>query len=253
MAKRRDYQSIYDNTYQRQRRHFWWVVGLFLICVIVGGLGWWQWQAYQRRQLSNYPIQGVMINQDSGYLDFQQLANREKFVYLQATSGATYTDDAYGDNFSRSQGADIAVGVVHTFSFTSSAEQQYRHFRATVKEDSGTLPIMVAVAYCGKYNNDNHQMATQGQKLKMLVQKLTQHYSQGVIILATHQVLDQFVHPVLPALHYWVADGRLTGQGAQVKFIEYDANGTMTQNAQSHAVERAVFNGDRRTWQNFIH
>jgi len=111
MAKRRDYQPIYDNTYQRQRRHFWWGVGLFLICVIVGGLGWWQWQAYQRRQLSNYPIQGVVINQDSGYLDFQQLAKHEKFAYLQATSGATYTDDAYGDNFSRSQGADIAVGV----------------------------------------------------------------------------------------------------------------------------------------------
>ncbi|WP_203637412.1 GH25 family lysozyme [Levilactobacillus wangkuiensis] len=248
--KRTEYKPIYENTYRRRHhRRWWWSLGLLLV-VVIAVVGWSQWQAHQKRQLENYPVRGMTINQDSGYLDFQQLAKHTDFVYLQATSGATYTDDDFSDNYSRSQGADLKVGVAHTFSFTSSAARQYRHFHETVGQDTGTLPIMVAVSYYGKYNSSNTDMAAQGQKLKTLVSRL-KWYHQGVIIFANKQVLTQFVRPVLPSEDYWIAGGKLAGHDSQVKLIEYDADGSVTQNGQDQPVARSVFNGNRRVWAKY--
>jgi len=249
-VKRTEYKPIYENTYRRRHhRRWWWGLGLLLV-VVIAVVGWSQWQAHQKRQLANYPVRGMTINQDSGYLDFQQLAKHTDFVYLQATSGATYTDDDFSDNYSRSQGADLKVGVAHTFSFTSSAARQYRHFHETVGQDTGTLPIMVAVSYYGKYNSSNTDMAVQGQKLKTLVSRL-EWYHQGVIIFANKQVLNQFVRPVLPSEAYWIAGGKLAGHDSQVKLIEYEANGSVTQNGQDQPVARSVFNGNRRAWAKY--
>ncbi|MCH4123881.1 MAG: Lyzozyme M1 (1,4-beta-N-acetylmuramidase) [Levilactobacillus sp.] len=249
-VKRREVQPIYENTFHRRHHRRWWVLLGLIVVALIAGFGWTQWQAHQKRQLANYPIRGVTVNQDSGYLDYQQLAKHVQFVYLQATSGATYTDDDFSDNYSRSQGASVKVGVAHTFSFTTSANRQYRHFHTTVGQNTGTLPIMVAVNYYGKYNSSNVDMAKQGQKLKKLVSEL-EWYHQGVIILATQQVLTQFVRPVLPAQDYWVTGGKLAGHSAQVKLIAYDTDGSVTQNGQSLPVVRSVFNGNQHAWQKF--
>lgn len=253
-VKRRDYQPIYENTFRRHRR--WHRFGVLVIVLLVGWLGvwgWQQWQHYHQQQLAQFPVRGVSINQDSGYLDFQQLSKHHQFVYLQATSGATYSDDDFSNNYSRSQGASMKVGVCHTFSFTSSAEQQYAHFVAIVGSETGTLPIMINVAYYGQYNGDNRTMATQGQKLKQLVTKLQDTYQQGVIIQAKETVLTQFVRPVLPHQAEWVVDGKLQHYASPVKLIEYDATGRLTQSGQSQAVGLSVFNGTRQQWTTFSH
>lgn len=252
--KRRDYQPIYENTFRRHRR--WQRLRTFLLLVVLVGAGIFgvqQWQKYRQRRLADFPVHGVTVNQDSGYLDFQQLAKHRQFVYLQATSGATYTDDDFSNNFSRSQGASLAVGVSHTFSFSTSAARQYHHFVQQVGNQAGTLPIRISVAYYDKYNNDNPQMASQGQKLKQLVHDLEQKYQQGVIIYANENVLKQFVRPVLPQQAEWVADGRLRHYALPIKLIEYDPSGKLNQNNQSQSVAFSVFNGTQADWQQFSH
>ncbi|WP_203641079.1 GH25 family lysozyme [Levilactobacillus andaensis] len=249
--KRSDYQPIYENTFHRHHRRRWWALCALIIVLLVAGFGWFQWQAHQKQQLANYPVRGVIVNQDSGYLDFQQLAKHHQFVYLQATSGATYTDDDFSDNYSRSQGADIKVGVMHTFSFTTTAQHQFEHVVETVGTDSGSLPLAINVSYYGDYNSGNTTMAAQGQKLKRLVDLLQQHYQQGIVVLANRQVLNQFVKPVLPQQDYWIAGGHLVGHAAQIRFIEYDANASITQDGQEHAVAVSVFNGTHQAWTKY--
>ncbi len=252
-VKRKDYQPIYDNTFRHpHRRRRRWLIGLLVLVVLVAGVfGWEQWQQHQRAQLATYPVRGVTLNQDSGYVDFQQLSQKSSFVYLQATSGATYTDDDFSDNYSRCQGADIKVGVAHTFSFTSTGAQQYAHFKDTVGQDTGTLPIRVSVNYYDQYNNNNSGMASQGQKLKKLVTLLNSGYQQGVIIFANQTVMTQFVDPVLPNQAKWSAGGRLKSHGREVKFIEYNADGSLSQSNQSQPVSRSVFNGNKQDWESF--
>ncbi len=253
-VKRRDYQPIYDDTFRHphRRRRRWLIVLLVLVILGSGVFGWNQWQQYQREQLATYPIRGVTLNQDSGYVDFQQLSQKSAFVYLQATSGATYTDDDFSDNYSRCQGANIQVGVAHTFSFTSSASQQYAHFKDTVGQDTGTLPIRVSVNYYDQYNNNNASMASQGQKLKKLVNLFSSGYQQGVIIFANQTVMTQFVDPVLSSQAKWSAGGKLKSHGREVKFIEYNADGSLSQSNQSQPVSRSVFNGSKQDWKTFI-
>lgn len=250
--RRRDYQPIYEKRHRRQRR--WRRLGFLLLCGLVislGVWGWQTWQQYTQERLARYPIHGVTINQDSGYLDFQQLAKHNQFVYIQATSGATYSDNDFSNNYSRAQGAAVKVGVMHTFSFSSSARRQIHHFEQTVGQQSGTLPIMIAVSYYDQYNSSNQAMATQGQKLKTLVTALEKDYQQGVVIYANKTVLTQLVRPVLPNQDEWMADGHLGHYGSPVRLIEYNANGKLSQNGQSQAVGFTVFNGTKQQWAQF--
>ncbi|KRK96775.1 Lyzozyme M1 (1,4-beta-N-acetylmuramidase) [Levilactobacillus acidifarinae DSM 19394] len=251
-VKRQDYQPIYEKRRRRQRR--WRRLGALVLTLVVVGLGIWgwrTWQSYQQARLARYPIHGVTINQDSGYLDFQQLAKNNQFVYIQATSGATYSDNDFSNNYSRAQGAEIKVGVVHTFSFSTSASRQLHHFNQTVGRQTGTLPIMVAVSYYDQYNSSNQDMAAQGQKLKKIVTALETTYQQGVVIYANKTVLTQFVRPVLPNQDEWMADGHLGHYDSPVQLIEYNASGKLSQNGQSQAVGFTVFNGTQRQWTKF--
>lgn len=252
MVKRRDYQPIYIRAARRKRRwrHVGWFA-LLVVLVTLGIFGWQTWQENQQNQLNQYPVQGVTINQGSGYLDFQQLAKHHQFVYIQATSGATYSDNDFSNNYSRAQGADLKVGVMHTFSFTSSAQRQVAHFKQTVGQRTGGLPIMVAVSYYDQYNSSNRRMATQGQKLKRVITRLERTYHQGVVVYASRTVLAQFVRPVLPNQTEWVANGQLGHYGDRVALIEYDANGHLSQNGQSQAVGFTVFNGSHQQWVHF--
>ncbi len=57
---------------------------------------------------SGFSVQGVAINQTSGYVDYNNLAtNGIDFTYLRATSGVTFADDGYQASYDRAQGAHL--------------------------------------------------------------------------------------------------------------------------------------------------
>lgn len=93
--KRKDIQPIYAETYRRRKRTRKVVFGIFLLILVLGSIGYaWRW--HQKQILEKYPIRGVSINQNNGYIDFESLKNRGvRFVYIKATQGAAFTDDSF--------------------------------------------------------------------------------------------------------------------------------------------------------------
>jgi hypothetical protein len=99
----RELEPIYDDTFTRSSRHkqpkrhhyFGWVlIGVFVLALI----GFFGWHSHRQSALQNYPVRGVSVSQDDGYIDFHQLQSAKlKFVYLKGTSGASYLDDRFND------------------------------------------------------------------------------------------------------------------------------------------------------------
>ncbi|WP_237756443.1 GH25 family lysozyme [Lactiplantibacillus herbarum] len=208
MTKRQHYRPIYTRTrWARWRqRAVWLLVLLILMGSIWGGLIWVRWRSMAATR--GFNVRGVAVSQNDGYLDFAALQNDGlKFVYLHATQGASYTDDNFASNYQRVLGTSLGVGVVQTFSFSTSAEDQAAYFEKTVGDNVGNLPIAIQVQYYGDYTAKTVAVKQNQAKLRTLVNQLSQDYGRSCVVWSTPAVAQQLVTPVLKKTALWSDTG----------------------------------------------
>lgn len=180
-------RPIYSNTYDKRRK--WWLALIIAVLVLAAIAGsWWWLHRNPRPSAKRYPDLGVRVDQTFGTIDAAELKDHGvSFVYLKATQGASFVDDAFATNYSRA--AELQVGVYHYYSFDSSPQAQAQNFLAHVGSSTGTLPIGIYVTYYGDYAQDPPQPAKLAANLKQLIAALNDEYSNGVMLMGTPSVL----------------------------------------------------------------
>lgn len=162
-------EPIYETTFRKRNFRRGKIVGGIIVLVLLVTLGWWFIQDRQNQQLSHYPVKGVSLSQDDGYIDFHSLQKTGiQFTYLRASSGASYIDDRFANFYGQAQGTDLKIGVYHMYSFSSSAQSQYMNFKQAVKTDGGQLPIAIQIAFYDNYSAKTINVASQQAKLKKI-------------------------------------------------------------------------------------
>lgn len=252
--KRRRVEPIYTNTYQQLRnrsRRFRIIVLVLTLLIIIGG--WFGYQHYRKQQMSNFPVRGVSLTQDNGFVDFQQLQHQGyQFAYLRATSGATYTDDQFQSNYDRSQGTNLEMGVYHVYSYTTTAVAQYQNFVQEVGKRSGQLPLAIQISTYGDYSTTYLQRPAPQKRLARLISLLKQHYNKRIIIWTTPEIWRSLAHSSIAKNGSWLQTASIKSQNTQTRFIEYDSNATVKLNGQSQTVAASVFNGGQRRWNAWV-
>lgn len=230
------------------------LIVLFLILTLglIVYASYWAYQQNQKqrdRMLNDYPIHGVTINQDNGTIDFQQLQNQKiSYVYINATSGATYFDDSFNGNFNRAQGSSLAMGAIHTFSFSSSARRQFEFFQKKVGSNNGNLPICIDVNYYGKYKSNNVHWNKQGANIKKLMSLFANYYASPVIVRTSfkiYRILD--VHYIKES-HFWIADKIGKARQKNIDFIDFDDNRSFKIDGSEIQLDESFYNGNRQSW-----
>lgn len=252
--KRRDVQPIYSNTYQQMHRRYW--VTRFLIILAVTLLFfsvWLFWQHEKQVRLSRFPIHGVALNQQAGFVDFQQLANQHvAFVYLKATTGASYTDDQFQSGYDRAEGTRLKLGVDHFFSFSTTPTAQLDHFKKAVGPRLGDLPIAVQVDFYGDYTAQLVSKRHLGRRLLVFLNKLRLTTGHPVIVWCSQKVWQAVKVRGLGAYGRWVTDSNPGQISRRIRFIEYNPDGKMTINGQAQTVSLSVFNGTKVQWKQYL-
>lgn len=252
--KRRRIEPIYANTYQRLRRRSRWLrffMMLLIVLVIVGG--WLTYQHYRNQQLSNFPVRGVSLDQDNGFVDFQQLQHQNfQFAYLRATSGATYTDDQFQSSYDRALGSNLEIGIYHVYSYSTTPAAQFANFKSEVGNRLGKLPIAIQLTTYGDYNTSTLKQADTQKRLKTFIQLLTQHYHRSTVLWCNASVWQALSTSKLSMQTQWLADGSLAKQPNSIRFIEYAPQGKIRQSGQSQTVPISVFNGSQRQWNAWV-
>lgn len=250
--KRRDIQPIYAETYQRRKRTRRVGLGIFLvILVIISGFLLIRW--HENEQLKKYPIRGVTVNQNNGYIDFESLKNKGiSFVYLKATQGAAYTDDSFTSNFQRSQGSQLPIGVYHYFSFTSSPTAQFKNFVRQVKYNTGSLPICIQIQYYGSFNQSSIHWKKASKEVRYLSALLRNYYKRPVVISATKQIIKSLKLTANSKTQFWLTNGRIGKPNADATFIQADSKKDFRLDRQLVFLPMSVFNGNRSEWHRYV-
>ncbi|MEJ6399608.1 GH25 family lysozyme [Nicoliella lavandulae] len=227
---------------QRKQKVFRWLIIIIMILLGLSGLNWYR--NYQYRQLVNFDQRGVVVSQQNSYVDFISLANiGQKFVYIRASQGSLYTDDDFADNYQRSQGANLKVGVYHSFSFNSSATQQFDNFKSEVRQRIGTLPIAVQIN-----TNDVALSHEQVKSVHKFVKLILNTYHRRVLIWTSHGIYQQVRLKHQQTLFCSISN-HLSADQSGLK--TYNANQILSNDGQSQAFIQLVFIGDHHQWSKY--
>ncbi|GEP71787.1 hypothetical protein LRA02_06550 [Lentilactobacillus rapi] len=250
--KRRDIQPIYAETYRRRKATRKVLFGIFLLVVVIA-LGFFVVRSHEKHELEKYPIRGVTINQTNGYIDFESLkSDGISFVYLKATQGATFTDDSFQSNFERSQGSQLPVGVYHYFSFSSSPTAQFKNFVRAVQDNTGSLPICIAIQYYGTYGENSLQWKTVRKDVADLSDRLRAYYKRPIVISATRSIIDHLHVQATGKRQFWPTDAQIGKPNGDATFIQVNQKQDFKMDRQIVFLPMSVFNGGKGKWHRYL-
>lgn len=190
-----------------------------------------------------FAVQGVAINQTSGYVDYGNLAtNGIDFAYLRATTGTSFFDDGYQSSYSRAEAAKLKVGAIQVFDNSIDAADQTQYFISHVAGHVGELPIAVYVT--------NDQVATQASqsRLASVIRLLAAHYDKSVVIYTTPAVKKKLSGTIHQA-NYWLIEDDTRDRATDNQFIQYSEDHTIGTGLKAIKMPTSVFNGTRKQFE----
>ena len=91
-----------------------------------------------------YPIAGIDVSKHNGDIDFDQVRDDDyQFVYIKASEGMTYKDDAFDRNYRAARKAGLKVGAYHFFRKNRTGEEQASNLLSTIRGKELDLPLVI--------------------------------------------------------------------------------------------------------------
>ena len=81
-----------------------------------------------------YPVAGIDVSKHNGKIDFDQVRMDDyQFVFIKASEGKTYKDEAFDRNYRAAREADLKVGAYHFFRKNRTGREQADNLLGVVK------------------------------------------------------------------------------------------------------------------------
>jgi lysozyme len=179
-----------------RKRAFSWrtrIAALVLLLALgAGGWLWWQAQHWTPAR-EEFPVQGALIGAADGAADFKALrAIGARFVYLEASDGASARDPRFAANLSRVRDSGLSVGTVHVYDPCVSAERQAANFVTTVPRDSGLLPPAIALDKLADECSDSVSEAAVESELTTFLNQVEGHVGKPAVLKVSPEFEERY-------------------------------------------------------------
>ena len=91
-----------------------------------------------------YPVAGIDVSKHNGKIDFEKVAADDyQFVFIKASEGKTYRDEAFERNYQGARDAGLMVGAYHFFRKNRTGEEQAANLLSVIKGKPLDLPLVI--------------------------------------------------------------------------------------------------------------
>jgi GH25 family lysozyme M1 (1,4-beta-N-acetylmuramidase) len=160
------------------------------------------------------PIRGADVSRLDGDIDWGAAAQAIQFVYVRSTTGSSYVDPTFFDNWQGALQANLPRGAYHTFSFCASADDQASNIFNHVPVEPQDLPVAIDVEELPAYNPSlksevicAEDLGSVGfnAHLSALAKKIAVHYGKKPVIYAPPSVRNQISDDIVRTYPMWQA------------------------------------------------
>ena len=126
---------------------------------------------------------GIDVSKHNGVIRWNDVAKNKKikFVFIKATEGKSHVDSFYRNNLTEARKAGLKVGSYHFFTTSSSATEQFQHFKNVVHKSEQDLTPVLDVEEHGKNGCQWHGKQLQ-DSVRVFAELVKNHYGKYPII-----------------------------------------------------------------------
>lgn len=150
-----------------------------------------------------YEVKGLDVSHHQGSIDWEKVAgtNKYSFVFIKATEGHDFIDDAFATNWQEAQSQGLLVGAYHFFSTRSTGAEQADYFMAVVPQVETALPPVIDIEV--DLTKDPQQIR---REVTTLAERLTNHYGKKPILYVTNGTYKTYVKGHFNDYHIWIRE-----------------------------------------------
>ncbi len=122
------------------------LAGAAALVVLMGGYVAWRYILPHSVNVDRYryPVAGIDVSKHNGKIDFTAVRDDNyQFVFIKASEGKTYRDEAFDRNYRDARQAGLKVGAYHFFRKNRSGKEQADNFLGVVEGLSLDLPLVI--------------------------------------------------------------------------------------------------------------
>lgn len=210
-----------------------------------------------RRARKNFPVRGVDVSSYQGYIDWEELEEREiSFAFIKATEGSSYRDRCFEDNINNIQGTDIAVGAYHFMSFESDGKAQAENFITAVSPEKINLPPVIDLELYGDYNEKPPSAEHVGKILDDMINALYDTYGEMPIIYTNRRAYSLYVSGKYEKCDIWICDvikKPALPDGRNWTFWQYTHTGKLPgYDGEEEHIDLNVFCGSEKEFKEYV-
>ena len=122
------------------------LIGAAALVVLIGAYVVWHFILPHSVNVDRYryPVAGIDVSKHNGDIDFEQVSDDDyQFVFIKASEGKTYKDDAFERNYEQAREAGLKVGAYHFFRKNRTAREQADNLLAAIRGKHLDLPLVI--------------------------------------------------------------------------------------------------------------
>ena len=122
------------------------LLGAAILVVLGGAYLFWHYVLPHSVNVDRYryPVAGIDVSKHNGEIDFEKVAADDyQFVFIKASEGKTYQDEAFNRNYQGARDAGLKVGAYHFFRKNRTGEEQAANLLNVVKGKELDLPLVI--------------------------------------------------------------------------------------------------------------
>ena len=229
------------------------IAGAAALVVLLGGYAVWHYILPHSVAVDRfrYPVAGIDVSKHNGDIDFEKvLGDDYQFVFIKASEGKTYRDEAFNSNYRKAREAGLKVGAYHFFRKNRTGEEQAANFLGAVKGKKFDLPLVIDL----EDDWGNGATTSRDTALDRVMTMITILKEKGydVIIYTNKNGYDKYYEGMLGDCDLWLCSFTSPDllNNLPHRFQQFSHEGEVM--GIDGDVDLNVFRGSRKEWSHYL-
>ena len=198
-----------------------------------------------------YPVAGLDVSKHNGEIDFEQVVDDDyQFVFIKASEGKTYRDEAFDRNYQAARDAGLKVGAYHFFRKNRTGQEQADNLLGAIGGRELDLPLVIDLE--DDWGNGATTSRETALERVMAMIAILKDKGYDVMIYTNKDGYDKYYKGMLGDCDLWLCSFTSPDLLPSLphRFQQYSHEGEVM--GVKGDVDLNVFRGSKKEWERYL-